>query len=107
MTGLIRDRFLWVEKLRKGLVFLLEESIHPHFNVTQASDPLTAYLTITLVNRFPKASRAAIRTYIRAFAALADCEVPKIDIEDQKIVATILFKYRHPQGKTREEHDQT
>lgn len=103
MAGLVRDRFLWVDGMRKGLTFLIQDSIDPYFEVKQSSDPLTAYLTITLCRPLPKASREPMRVYIRAWAKTADCEVPRIDIEEGRVLATVLFKYRHPRGKTRDE----
>lgn len=102
MSVLLRERFAWVEHLRKGLVFLLDDTIHPRLEVREGKDPLTALLVITLTRPLPKASRSAMRSYIRWWAQTGNCDVPKIDIEKTHIVAEVLFKHRHPRGRDEE-----
>lgn len=103
MGTLVRERFNWVEDLRQGLVFLIDDAIDSYFQVKQMSDPLMALLTITLRRPLPKASRQPMREYIRAWASVGNCEVPRIHITDRGIYAELLFKYRHPRGKTKNE----
>ena len=102
MGSLRRERFLWVEDLRKGLVFLLEDAIHPRFEVREGNNPLEAILTIALSRPLPKASRQPMRVYVRYWAQTGDCEIPRIHIDNRSVVAEVLFKHRHPRGKTDE-----
>lgn len=106
MGTLRRDRFLWVEDLRKALVFLLDDSIHPRFEVREGNNPLEARLVIALYRQLPKASRLPIRAYIRWWAKTGDCEIPRIHIDNRHIVAEVLFKHRHPRGKPKDESTQ-
>ena len=105
MGTLERDRFDWVEDLRKGVIFLLDEAIHPRFELRQGNNPLEAMLTIALTRPLPKASRAPFRMYIRFWAKTGDCEIPRIHIRKLDVVAEVLFKYVHPRGKTRDENE--
>lgn len=98
MSDLVRARFDWIESLRKGLTFLLEDTIDPYFELKEGADPLCAFLTITLNQRLPKDSRMPLRDYIRSWASEGDCEIPNIDINDKVVFCVVLFKHRNPKG---------
>lgn len=98
MGTLVRERFQWVDHLRKGLIFLMPDTVQPAFRLREGSNPLEAFLTIALKQPLPKAARAPMRDYIRAWASIGDCEIPRIHIEGATITAEVLFKYRHARG---------
>lgn len=97
----LRDRLEWIEDMRKALVFLLgEDVVSETFKVHRDVDPLKVTLTIPLRRPMSHNSRAALRAYIRAWAFIGNCDVPRIDIEKTGVAMEVFTKTRHWNEKT-------
>lgn len=92
--SLLRERLVWVDNMRRGLMLVLGDDVMDTVHVHPSTDPLKAIFKIPLRESLTQASREPLRTYIRAWAETANCEVPRIDITDRYVQAEVLIKHR-------------
>jgi hypothetical protein len=93
-ASLMRKRLYWVEDLRKGLIFILGEEIMDTVQVHPTVDPLKVILKIPLRSSITQESREPFREYVRAWAEIGNCVVPRIDILGRYVQAEVLIKHR-------------
>lgn len=90
-----RQRLQWVEHARQGILSAVgEDVIGPRFEIYPTADPLRFILKITLIRPLAEATRAPIRTYIRAWAKEFSCDVPIINIQNTWVQAEVLTQTR-------------
>lgn len=85
----------WLEHAQAALLFLLgEDVLDPKFKVLTSADPIKVNVTIALRQPISKASREPLRNYLRAWAKIGNCDVPRIIIDDRGVFAEVLTKQR-------------
>lgn len=93
-ASLMRKRLFWVESLRRGLMLLLGDDFLDTVQVHPTVDPLKVILKIPFHGRLPQTSRDPFRAYVRAWAEIGNCVVPRIDLLDRYAQAEVLIKHR-------------
>ena len=71
------------------------DTMEEAFKVYSTVDPLNFILKIPLKSPISKGSREPLRLFIRWAAERYNCEVPRININKQRIQAEVLIKHRH------------
>lgn len=92
---LARQRLQWVEHARQGILAAVgDDVVHEQFKVYPTVDPLRFILKITLKIPLGKGTRTPLRNYLRLWAEEYSCELPRIDIQNNRVQAEILTQQR-------------
>jgi len=92
---LARRRLQWVEYARLGILAAIgDDVVHEQFKVFPTADPLRFILKITLKTPIGKGTREPLRNYLRLWAKEFKCELPRIDIQSNRVQAEVLTKQR-------------
>jgi hypothetical protein len=96
-------RLDWVEKARIGIIAAIDDAVDPTFKVFPTVDPLKFILKISLTRPLRKSTRDPLRQYLRCWAQEYGCDVPIINIENNRVQAQVLTRQkvwtRNAQGR--------
>ncbi len=89
-------RMHWLKPCLEGLKFLCgDDVLDVKATLSISTDPLCCQIMIPLKRPLQKNSREPCRWYLRYWAISANCEVPAITIDKQRIYAKVFTKTRY------------
>lgn len=102
---IILERLAWLEDAFKLLRWAAGTELFPaSVRVTKTVDPLKMLITIPLGSAVPKDGREPLRNILRCYAAMSDCELPRINIDKRAVHFEAFIKQRHEKNYRRS-HD--